>query len=497
MPAQALAAVATLLTFAAHGDRIEFTLDHGSADLQWYSDSTFRFRRSLEAPLAPLPRPEAKPITIRIDDAPGALHIRSESIEVVIQKHGLLVSVLRSKGQSLMKDLSEPAVSGQGVAWERESPPGERFYGLGPRPDPHFDLTGKAVSASIPFLISTAGYGEFHTGTGPWRFDFTAAGRYRIEAPRVDYFFYFGPPPKEIFREHAHSGDTSPPWPYPAPAVSWPGLHDALLSMVQGAMSGVIYPSFDLGKFADADPALRLRARQLGSLVTRVIPGSVGLSDFRNQLKSFFTVYSTESDYHGHPTWHPLPFQFPNDPECALHADEFLLGDEMLIAPITDGAGKRQVYLPQGIWTNLETNQAIQGKTTITVETASLPVFARNGAIIPLDAPGGMALHYFPKLGGEFFLLEQYTGEYSQIHASPAADIMRLEIESKKDRPCQWVVHHIDRPSSVSFEQRVYREAASPGVLTEGTWYYDAQNRNLHIRVDVKAGEDNIINLAF
>jgi len=178
--------------------------------------------------------PEAKPITIRIDDAPGALHIRSESIEVVIQKHGLLVSVLRSKGQSLMKDLSEPAVSGQGVAWERESPPGERFYGLGPRPDPHFDLTGKAVSASIPFLISTAGYGEFHTGTGPWRFDFTAAGRYRIEAPRVDYFFYFGPPPKEIFREHAHSGDTSPPWPYPAPAVSWPGLHDALLSMVQG-----------------------------------------------------------------------------------------------------------------------------------------------------------------------------------------------------------------------------------------------------------------------
>ncbi len=155
---------------------------------------------------AELPRSEIQPVSVRIDETPGALHIRSETIEVVIQKHGLLVAVLRANGRSLMKDLSEPVVSGHGMAWDRESPAGERFYGLGPRPDPQFDLSGQAVSAAIPFLISTAGYGEFHAGTGPWRFDFTAAGRYRIEAPRIDYFFYFGPPPKEIFREHNRAG---------------------------------------------------------------------------------------------------------------------------------------------------------------------------------------------------------------------------------------------------------------------------------------------------
>ena len=42
---------------------------------------------------------------------------------------------------------------------------------------------------------------------------------------------------------------------------------------------------------------------------------------------------------------------------------------------------------------------------------------------------GGMALHYFPKLGGEFFLLEGDIAEYSQVHAAPALDFMRLEIE--------------------------------------------------------------------
>ncbi len=173
-----------------------------------------------------------------------------------------------------------------------------------------------------------------------------------------------------------------------------------------------------------------------------------------------------------------------------------MLGDEMLIAPIMDATGARQVYLPQGIWTNLETNQSINGKTTITVRTDSLPVFARNGTIVPLDARGGMALHYFPKLGAEFFLLED-SGEYSQVHAAPADDIMRLEIESKKDRHCQWVVHHVDKPSSVGFETRAYRQVDKLEALVNGAWFYDTAERNLHIRVDVKAGEDNIINLAF
>ena len=496
MPAQALAAVSTLLAFAAHGGRVEFTLDHGGAELQWYSDSAFRFRRTLAGPLASLPPPET-PVAIHIDDSPGALHIRSDSLEVVVRKHGLLVAVLRSKGQPLMQDLSEPAASGEGVAWERQAPAGERFYGLGPRPDPQFDLTGKTVSAAIPFLISTAGYGEFHAGAGPWRFDFSTAGRYRIQAPRVDYFFYYGPPPREIFRERARAGPVSPPWQYAAAEASWTGLRDALLSMVQGAMSGVLYPSFDLAKFPAAGAALTTRARQLGSLVPRVTAGAVGLSDFRNQLQSFFTVYGPEADYHGHPLWHPLPFEFPADPECARHADEFMLGDEMLIAPITDAAGRRQVYLPQGIWTNLDTNQAIPGKTTIAVETPALPVFARNGSIVPLDSAAGMALHYFPKLGAEFFLLEEDLGEYSQVHAAPAAGIVRLEIESRKDRRYQWVVHHLDRPAAVSFETRVYRPVASLAALSAGTWFYDAANRNLHIRVDARAGEDCIINLGF
>ena len=105
--------------------------------------------------------------------------------------------------------------------------------------------------------------------------------------------------------------------------------------------------------------------------------------------------------------------------------------------------------------------------------------------------------HYFPSLGGEFFLIEAETGEYTQIHAAPAADAMRLEIESKKDRDYQWVVHNIEKPAAVGFEDRTYQPASSSQALTDGHWYYDASQKNLQVRVKVKAGEDRIINLTW
>jgi alpha-glucosidase (family GH31 glycosyl hydrolase) len=200
---------------------------------------------------------------------------------------------------------------------------------------------------------------------------------------------------------------------------------------------------------------------------------------------------------HGHPTWHALPFQFPDDAECARHADEFMLGDEMLVAPIYEPGGKRGVYLPRGMWTNLETNEVSQGRRAITVETKSLPVFARNGSIVPLDSAAGIALHYFPTLAAEFFLLESDIGDYTQVHAAPAGDIMRLEIEAKKDHDYQWVVHHVEKPAEVGFQNVKYRETASPGAMVSGTWFYDAARKNFEVRVHVKAGEDCVINLGW
>src|ERR1039457_5782014 len=450
MPAQALAAMATLLACVPHGNRIELQLDRGGAELLRMTPSTFRFRRALDGFLPELPAADRDPVRTVIDDTPRAVRLRSQFLDIAISKHGLLLRVRRVDGVPLMTDLSEPGPAAGGVTWDRQEPAGAEFYGLGPSTDPDLGLRGKMVRAEVPLLISTAEYGEYHPGLGSYRFDFTAPGRYRIVAPGIDYFFYYGPTPKEILEEHNAVRPAAEAWPVSSDRFgSLSTLRASLLRLVHAAMSAVLAPEFDLAPYANAPPELVERARQLGSLDPKVTPGAVGLSDFRKQLQSFFDVYALEIRDHGHPTWHPLPFQFPDAAEGARHADEFMLGDEMLVAPIYEPGGKRTVYLPRGIWTNLDTNEVFQGKRTIAVETKSLPVFARNGSIMPLDSAVGMDLHYFPKLGAEFFLLESDIGDYSQVHAAPAADIMRLEIESKKERGYEWVVHHVEKPAGV------------------------------------------------
>jgi Glycosyl hydrolases family 31 len=496
MPPQALAVLATLVSFAQHGNRIEMQLDRGSAELVWISPSSFHFRRTLDGPLqAAAPEPKTEAVTVAIDDTPSAVRLRSKRIDVAIQKRGLLVAVHRVDGAALMADLSEPKPEGALVSWEREAQTGARFYGLGPLVDPLLDLRG-IVDSQVPFLISTAGYGEYHNGAGAFRFDFTTAGAYKVMAPQVDYYFYFGPLPKEIFQEHKGISDLAA-LPARRRPASWDALRDDLLGAVHQAMSSVAPPRFNLAAYAGAPEELLQRARQFGSLVPGVNTGIVPLSPFRGQLNSFFDIYQVEAAEQGHPIWHALPYQFPDDAECARHADEFMLGDEMLIAPIYESGNKRPVYLPPGNWTSLETNQEYAGRASIMVETNVLPVFARNGAILPLDSGGGIGLHYFPKLGGEFFLLQKDLGAYTQVHAAPAADGMRLEIESKKDCDYQWVVHHVERPANVGFEDQQYQGVTAVTALADRTWLYDAAVKNLIVRVRVKAGEDRIINLSW
>jgi Glycosyl hydrolases family 31 len=498
MPFQALAAAATLLTVAPHGNRIALKLDRGSAEILWASPGTFRFRRVLEGELPQVTWADRDPVAVEMEDGPDAVRLRTRAIEVTIRKRGVLVAVRRLDGPPLVEDVSEPRSEAAGVVWERQAAQGSEFYGLGPRNDATFGLRGKSVRAESPFLVSTAGYGEFYEGGGTYRFDFTAGDRYRVQGTDIDYCFYYGPTPKEIFEEHHLLHDEPGPWMVSSERFgTWPGLRTSMVRILQGAMSAATAPVFDLGAYNNAPEELKTRARQLGSLVARVTPGSVGTSGFRRQLDTFYGSYVAELQDRGFPVWHPLPFQYPDDREAVRHIDEFMLGDEMLIAPIVDPGNKRSVWLPRGVWTNLETNETVQGPATITVETASLPVWAKNGAIVPLDSGTSMALHYFPKAGGEFFLLEGDIADYSQAHAAPALDFMRLEIESKKERSYQWVVHHVDKPASIGFDERQYREVTAQNALADGTWWWDAANRNLHVRAKVKAGEDCIVNVSF
>ncbi|MDQ3751735.1 MAG: glycoside hydrolase family 31 protein [Actinomycetota bacterium] len=81
-------------------------------------------------------------------------------------------------------------------------------------------------------------------------------------------------------------------------------------------------------------------------------------------------LYSAFEECHrtGAPILRPLLFEYPGDATTYTVDDEFLLGDSLLVAPITKpGVEHRHVYLPEGAWWHLWTGERSVGPAHILV----------------------------------------------------------------------------------------------------------------------------------
>jgi alpha-glucosidase len=89
----------------------------------------------------------------------------------------------------------------------------------------------------------------------------------------------------------------------------------------------------------------------------------------------------------GTPLMRPLVLDYPSDPEVVNLSDEYLFGPEILVAPVLDeGALKRRIYLPRGIWIDYWSEEVLKGPGFIDRQAALdlIPLFVRQGAIIPM-----------------------------------------------------------------------------------------------------------------
>jgi alpha-glucosidase len=139
--------------------------------------------------------------------------------------------------------------------------------------------------------------------------------------------------------------------------------------------------------------------------------------DLRYRLIPFYYSLAHETFQTGLPLMRPLLMEFPDDSKTANLADEWMLGDSLLAAPILQPGGKRSVYLPAGRWYALDSNVPLKGKRTMTVSAGldEIPVYVRAGSILPLgpviqhtsQLPGGpLELQIYPGRDATFTLFE-------------------------------------------------------------------------------------------
>lgn len=108
-----------------------------------------------------------------------------------------------------------------------------------------------------------------------------------------------------------------------------------------------------------------------------------------HELVPLLDSLAREAHASGRPMARPLVFDFPGDPAVADLWDEFLLGHDLLAAPLwQNGARSRDVYLPRGEWIDFwDPTRRVQGPMTLTVDAPldRLPLFVRAGGMLPLE----------------------------------------------------------------------------------------------------------------
>jgi alpha-D-xyloside xylohydrolase len=104
----------------------------------------------------------------------------------------------------------------------------------------------------------------------------------------------------------------------------------------------------------------------------------------RERLRPYIHQQMRTASRTGLPPMRPLFVDYPADPEAWQVEDQFLLGPDLLIAPIlSPGATVRDVYLPAGrTWIAADTGARRDGGTalTVSVSLSRIPVFVREGA---------------------------------------------------------------------------------------------------------------------
>ncbi|MBJ7600321.1 MAG: alpha-glucosidase [Candidatus Nephthysia bennettiae] len=120
----------------------------------------------------------------------------------------------------------------------------------------------------------------------------------------------------------------------------------------------------------------------------------------------------------GAPVQRPLVFDYQYDPAVRDVDDEYLLGPDLLVAPVVDsGVTARQVYLPPGSWYDWHSGELVGGGRFMVAQTPMdrIPIYARGGAVIPMwpEAPPSTSEHH-PSL----IELHLFVPEADGVHRS-------------------------------------------------------------------------------
>ncbi len=248
-------------------------------------------------------------------------------------------------------------------------------FGEQVQPDMHFSdgATGAAMHNAYPILVQRV------TREALEAYEALHPGRAIVFYTRSGYS---GTPGSAAYENFNFAGDETTNWSEAS------GLASLTRDMLNRAVGGAYGYSTDIGGYYDLGPGRQVTSRELfirwaewaalsplfrlhGALSVEHTPWSkqihaVGiyreLSRLHVSAEPLISALWKQADETGMPVTRPLYLAYPDDPQAASADQEWLLGPDVLVAPVVEkGASSRSVYFPSGCWRDPESGQEIVG----------------------------------------------------------------------------------------------------------------------------------------
>jgi len=271
------------------------------------------------------------------------------------------------------------------------------------------------------------------------------------------------------------------------PGCTFEDMAASLRGALSWILSGAAFASFDMGGFFGIptltdppSPELYVRWSQMGLLFSHARAhghtaprepwayGEPALSIFRKyaQLRYRLLPYlyaAARRAPDGMPLARPLVYDHSSDPTTWHIDDEYMLGPDLLVAPMFKPRGPREIYLPGGGWYDYWTDQRFDGARWITydAELETLPLFVRAGAVLPM----GPDLQYANERSWDPLSFDVYPGATGLTEFEMADDRRTLRLTLDVDGA---TVVLNGGPLDYAAEVRVHRSHGAPLVSRLG-----------------------------
>ncbi|MHC4482332.1 MAG: glycoside hydrolase family 31 protein [Planctomycetota bacterium] len=340
--------------------------------------------------------------------------------------------------------------------------------------------------------------------------------------------------------------------------VPWPGdtphglqFLDIDLNFIRnGGLAGYTSISVDLGGFTDRGKGEPLEEQNVVRRIINMMPVAPickfqGANDasapfpwlftarqqdllrfylkLRYRLHPYYYSSSIEAHRTGRPILASLVFDYQDDENTYDKDFHFMLGRQILVAPVMQKTEKWNVYLPKGKWIHYWTGKEYTGGQTVTANAPlyakdGLPMFVKAGAVIPMmpemsyiyeKAPEPITLDVYPNPASPsryvMYDCKTVKGPIEKTVFNCSEDETKIDISvSPTNSAYELWVHYDKEPASVVVDSKQtpkikdkcnYDKARQGWYYGPGCFYGSDSIRTVNIKIP-KSSKPHLIRIA-